>query len=96
MCGCVYKAGQNHKAVSLKYSCVPVELQSVDTSGELRQSSFNWFVESLMEQKHNSSKCVFWTLSMPFKQQTHGSNFDQQTCSKQEDNNELPCSAEVS
>lgn len=41
--------------------------------------------------------CVYWTLSMPFKQQqTHGNNFDQQTCSKQEDNNEPPCSVEVS
>lgn len=41
--------------------------------------------------------CVYWTLSVPFKQQqTRGSNFDQQTCSKQGDNNEPPCSAEVS
>lgn len=68
-------------------------------------------LQSLMEQKHKSSTsvclcvcvpeherlCVYWTLSMPFKQQqTHGNNFDQQTCSKQEDNNEPLCSAEVS
>lgn len=50
-----------------------------------------------MEQKHNLSACVCWTLSVAFKkQQTHENNFDQQTCSKQEDNNEPPCSAEVS
>lgn len=44
-----------------------------------RQTSLNWFVESVMEQKHNLSVCVcvcacaytlkqvYWTLSIPFK-----------------------------